>query len=91
MNDKRAAVLESAMKVITLDRQDTHGNAEDSFDAIAALWSVWLNVKITAYDVAMMMSLLKVARARSNPMHTDNFIDLAGYAALAAEMVERPV
>jgi hypothetical protein len=92
VNDNgRTAVLEAAAHVITKDRQDAYGNAEDSFALIATLWSGWLDMRITPYDVAMMMSLLKVARARSNPKHLDNLVDLAGYAALAAEMVERPV
>ena len=84
-------MLEAAKHIITKDRQDVYGDSEDSFALIATLWSGWLGQRVTPYDVAMMMSLLKVARARSNPMHTDNLIDLAGYAALAAELVERPV
>jgi hypothetical protein len=29
---------------------------------------------------------LKLARAKSNPMHADNAIDAAGYSALAGEI-----
>lgn len=82
----RSAILAEALHVITKDRQDAYGNAEDSFALIARLWSNWLAIEVSPYDVAMMMSLLKIARARSNPAHTDNLVDLCGYAALAGEM-----
>jgi hypothetical protein len=37
-----------------------------------------------------MMSLLKLARIRSNPGHSDNWIDLAGYAACGGELAAKP-
>jgi hypothetical protein len=82
----RKEVLQQAEKCITQDRAATHGDAEDSFALIGNLWGVWLGREITAYDVAMMMTLFKTARAMGNPTHADNHIDLIGYAALAAEM-----
>ncbi len=36
-------------------------------------------------DVAMMMGMLKMARIRGNKHYGDGYIDLAGYAACAAE------
>jgi hypothetical protein len=86
---RRSEVLQQAEKCITQDRAATHGDAEDSFALIGQLWGVWLDREITAYDVAMMMSLFKVARAKGNPAHADNHIDLIGYAALAAEMAAK--
>lgn len=86
----RQSVLSEAERVICSDRQDQYGNAEDSFDIIASYWNVYLekrlNVKITAYDVARMMTLLKIARSMSNPNHLDNDIDICGYTAIAAEL-----
>lgn len=84
---ERGSVLNEAHRVITQDRQDQYGNAEDSFKLIAELWSPWLGITVSGYDVAMMMALLKVARARGNPGQLDNFVDGAGYLALAAEQV----
>lgn len=83
----RTVVLRSAERVITKDRHDQYGEAEDSFALIARYWSAHLGVEVSAFDVAQMMTLLKIARARSNPAHLDNYIDAAGYTALAAEMV----
>lgn len=86
----RKEILQQAEKIITQDRAATHGDAEDSFSSIATLWE-WYMVHhnggpLTAYDVAMMMSLFKHARAASNKDHDDNFVDAIGYLALASEM-----
>lgn len=45
-----------------------------------------LGTLFTAKDVAMMLALLKVARIH-NGDKMDSFIDLAGYAACAGEIV----
>ena len=82
----RTEILKTANEYITKDRQATHGNAENNFAFIAKLWSAYTELPITPQDVAMMMALLKMARFKGNPQHTDNAIDLCGYAALAGEI-----
>jgi hypothetical protein len=82
----RTEILKTANEYITKDRQATHGNAENNFSFIARLWSAYTELPITPQDVAMMMALLKMARFKGNPQHTDNAIDLCGYAALAGEI-----
>lgn len=87
----RQGVLDQAAQCITVDRAATHGDAEDSFGAIAELWQWWLENRtpdgpIEASDVAMMMSLFKVGRTAGNPSHSDNYVDMLGYTALMAEM-----
>ena len=94
----RDDILLKAQQCITVDRAATHGDAEDSFQTIADVWSWYLcNVgkddirllpddPLTPADVAMMMALLKVARICGNKTHEDNYVDLAGYAALAGEI-----
>ena len=81
----RADILDTAKDFITKDRAATHGDAERNFGLIAAYWSAHLNKNIRPHDVAVMMTLLKLARARSNPKHTDNRIDGCGYLALGGE------
>lgn len=87
----RAEILREAEQVITRDRQDQYGDAEDCFGDIAALWTTWKRVTFSAHDVAMMMALLKIARAKSSPSRRDNYVDLGGYGALAAELVDSPI
>ena len=84
---KRADILATASEYVTTDRAATHGNAEDNFLRTAELWSAYLGVdNISATDVAVMLALLKVARIKQNPNHTDNWIDIAGYAACGGEI-----
>jgi hypothetical protein len=84
---KRSEILDTAKAYITVDRAGTHGDAEANFGLIAAYWSAHLGGRnIKPHDVAVMMTLLKLARAKSNPMHADNAIDAAGYSALAGEI-----
>lgn len=82
----RGDVLDTAKQYVTSDRQNDHGKPEDTFEAIAALWSAYLGHRLESVDVAHMMVLLKVARAKQNPQHADNHVDIAGYAACAAEL-----
>ena len=91
---KRSEILSEANACITKDRAATHGNAEDNFAAIAGGWDWWLSIRehgpLNAFDVAMMMTIFKTARAASNRKHADNFVDGAGYYALAGEIATRP-
>ena len=85
----RADILATASDYVTRDRDATHGGPEDSFRIIGNLWSDYLGVEVSAVDVALMMALLKIARARGNPGHADNWIDLAGYAACGGEIATK--
>ena len=82
----RADILYEAKICVTRDRNATHGNPEDSFAAIAELWSAHLHQRITGIDVAVMMALLKCARIKANPANPDNWIDGAGYLACGGEI-----
>jgi hypothetical protein len=88
----RDDILYEAMQCITVDRAATHGDAEDSFSEIAKLWDWWLQnrnipeAELLPEDVAMMMALFKIGRIAGNRTHEDNYVDLAGYSALAGEI-----
>ena len=85
---KRSDVIKQADQAINGQRDKAYGKPEDNFAVIADLWSAYKGVKFSRLDVAMMMSLMKVARIRSGPDQADSYIDLAGYAACAAEVAE---
>ena len=85
---KRAEVLDTAKEYVTKDRAADHGNMEDNFKTIAVYWSEHLGHKVTAIDVGVMMTLLKIARLKGNPYHQDNYVDGAGYLACAGELVD---
>jgi hypothetical protein len=82
----RSEILDTAKEYITKDRADTHGDAESNFGLIALYWSAHLDALVTSHDVAVMMTLMKLARMRSNPAHVDSAVDAAGYSALAGEI-----
>lgn len=93
----RAEILAEAKKCVCGQREQDYGTPEDNFTTIGLLWSVYLRAThpelakvlpingITAKDVAVMMSQLKVARIATGSS-PDSFVDLAGYAACAGEI-----
>lgn len=86
---ERAEILRKATECVTGQRQQDYGSPEDNFTIISKLWSIYLGMQISPEDVAMMMCLLKVARIATAPEipTEDCFVDLAGYAACAGEIV----
>ena len=83
----RREILQEAERIICGDRQDDYGSASSSFERIADLWRAYLGVDIEPMDVANMMILLKVSRSITAPDKADTWLDIAGYAALAGEML----
>lgn len=82
----RAELLDAAKQIVTQDRNVIHGEPEDTFGLIAAYWSAHLDHPLSPADVAAMMTLMKLARIRSNPSHADNWIDGCGYLACGGEI-----
>ena len=89
----RAEYLHLAEKTICRDRQDVHGNPENTFELIAQYWSTFLSaetnqtVTLCGADVAAMMALFKIARMQVNPFHHDNIVDGLGYLAISGELI----
>lgn len=96
----RGSVLDEAKAIINGERQDVYGSPEDSFQLIANYWNTYLNsvgdferipetqddaVNLTAGDVALMMTLFKIAR-EANQHKRDNVRDAAGYMGIYADM-----
>ena len=88
MTSRRSTILETAHDLITEDREAVYGAPADNFGMIAKYWATYLSRDISANDVCSMMELLKIARRKSNTRYADNYIDAAGYAALAYEVCD---
>lgn len=90
----RQQYLQTAEQIICRDRQNIHGAPESTHDLIAEYWSTYLSeeckleVALSAADVAIMMTLFKVARLQVNPRHSDNIVDGIGYLAIAGEIID---
>ena len=81
-------LLDEAKKLIGGDRQEDYGDKLKNHQNIADLWSDFLQKKITAHDVAICMTLVKVARLM-NQHKKDSYLDMAAYAAIAGEIEAR--
>lgn len=84
----RLDTLKAAAECVCGSREDDYGSPEDNFAVIAALWTAYTGTDVTPKDVAMMMALLKIARAKADSK-PDTYVDLAGYAACGAEISAR--
>lgn len=79
-------VIDKAKELISGQRQADYGDASDSFKEIAGYWSVYLGIDLGAEDIAIMMTLLKIARIKTGSGTLDSFIDSIGYMALGADI-----
>jgi hypothetical protein len=88
---KRSEILDTAKQYVNVDRAAAHGDAERNFSMIALFWSAHLDHPVTAADVAVMMTLMKLARIKANPAHLDSWVDGCGYLACGGEIAtEQP-
>lgn len=89
MTTERVKLLDEAADRIA-GKGDEYGSPEDNFKGIAGLWSEYLGFELFPHDVALMMTLLKVARLKSDPSHRDSMLDIAGYAGCLVEVAPKP-
>lgn len=68
---------------ILKDREKNYGDPIQMHTRIAKIWSAILNKPVTAYEVALCMTGLKLVRATKNASDPDSLIDAHGYAEIA--------
>lgn len=94
----RQKILENAIQLICKSRQEEYGPPSESFAMIANLWDIYLKGRelrsggsspITPGDVAIMNILQKIVRLIQSPDNIDSWTDIAGYAALGGECVQK--
>jgi len=91
MEVKLGDCLDEAKATICGERQDVYGSPEDSFAVIAQYWEVYLQEykvcsdPLSAKDIAHMMVLFKMARIQGQKPSRDSYVDICGYAAIAAD------
>ncbi|MDV6975290.1 DUF6378 domain-containing protein [Mycobacterium intracellulare] len=78
-------VLQEAERIINGQRREDYGGVTESFNLIGGMWSAYLGINVSAHDVANLMVLLKVARAK-NGFHRDSYVDIAGYAGCTEKL-----
>lgn len=92
---KAENIAKGAAVLVSGDRAVTHGDKHANFTAIARLWNAYLRSRfdngkasfaLEAHEIADMMELLKIARRINGAFNIDDYIDGAGYAAIAGEL-----
>lgn len=89
---KASEIAAKATDLVGGDRRQAYGNPDQGMTRVAILWNGWLHATgaagprpLTGSDVARLMVLMKLARSVTGPLRMDNFIDMAGWAAVAGE------
>jgi hypothetical protein len=93
---KTKAILDRAGSLVGGNRKVAYGDVTAGMDRIAAVWNGILTAAgaaparaLDAHDVANMMEGLKIARRYTGPYRADNYVDGAGWAAVAGEAGEK--
>ena len=88
----RDDVLKEAADLIGGDRAQTYGDATASFARVGIIWGALLDQEpLTAAEVALCMTALKMVRLTGTSDHRDSWVDAAGYIALGAEAAAKGV
>ena len=72
-------------KATIQDRGMDYGHPSDNMSRTARLWSAFLEMPVTDYQVATCMVLVKVARSMESAK-VDTYIDAAAYIAIAGQL-----
>ena len=83
--NKTKEYLEEAINLVG-QRHIDYGDKKETIITPAKLWDAYLDVKIDAHDVAIMMTLLGIARTKLGKRTSDTYIDASAYMAIAGEM-----
>lgn len=94
---KASELAAEAARLVSGDRQTTHGDKLANHVIIASMWNGYLSARgasgkkaeLDAEDVANLMECLKIARRLCGAFNPDDYVDGAGYAAVAGEIRSR--
>ena len=78
--------LNRASVLVKGQRETDYGDKVKNHENISKLWSAYKDIEITAHDVAIMMTLLKIARTKLGATSEDTYIDMSAYGAIAGEI-----
>ena len=85
---KRKDFIESLSEILK-NRGNSYGDSTEFCDKLAKEWSISLGNPVKKEMIPIMMIQMKIERyIKSGHTHLDSLKDIAGYACLAAEMLE---
>ena len=82
---KHAEILQSATDLYQ-DRGLDYGHPTDNMARAARLISAYLEMPVTDYQVAVILSLVKIGRSIEDSNKIDTWIDGASYLAIAGQL-----
>jgi hypothetical protein len=92
MTAPRAELLDDSKNAIMGDRNNQYGPPTQDFtrtaDVLTALGYGREGQPLQAYDIAIIVAMVKVSRIMWSPGKRDHWLDLAGYAACGWECAE---
>ena len=94
-----STILKDAAGLVDGPRANSHGDKLTNMQNTADIWNALLRIKLRAVnlaaldllgpvDVASMMEAFKIARRYSGAHNIDDYLDGAGYAAVAGEIAD---
>ena len=72
--------------IVVDQRREVYGEPRLLFERVAVRWSQHLGIEVTAVQVGLCLTDLKLARLTIDPGHLDSLIDVAGYVACVREV-----
>ena len=81
----RGTLSDRALELINGPRAEMYAAPEVNLARIGQMWSAIFGVEIEAWQVALAMAALKLARAVHQP-NDEALVDLVGYAELVARL-----
>ena len=95
-----STILKDAAGLVDGPRANSHGDKRTNMQNTADIWNAMLRIKLRIranlavsdlldpVDVANMMEAFKIARRYSGAHNIDDYLDGAGYAAVAGEIAD---
>ena len=82
---KHGEILSSATDLYK-DRGLSYGHPSDNMARAARLISAYLEMPVEDYQVAVILSLVKIARTIEDGTRVDSWVDAASYVAIAGQL-----
>ena len=84
----RTEFLRQTLEAIDGPRAAVYGDPAENHRRIADSWKNILGTDVSVAQVYACMIAVKLSRLTNSPHHLDSWLDIAAYAALAAETCE---
>lgn len=85
--DRQESILQEADRLINGDRRKDYGGPLESFTKVGELWTPILEVAVSAEQVALCLTQLKIVRMLYG-WSRDSIVDAAGYIGLV-ELIQK--